>query len=55
MIFGPAGLREMRRRRFGGLGQDAAFEIDGDGADPAGAEIEAREQRRSPSHMSASP
>jgi hypothetical protein len=45
VIFGKAGLRDMRRRRFGGFGQNAPFEIYGDRPDPARAEIEAREQR----------
>src|SRR5262245_14802927 len=44
MIFGPSRLRKMRRRWFGGLGQDVPPEIDRDGAHPAGAEIEAGEK-----------
>ena len=48
VIFGPSRLREMRRRRLRGLGHDAPFQIDGDGADAAGAEIEAGEQRLRP-------
>lgn len=43
-ILRESGLRDMCRRRFGGLGQYPPFEIDGDGPNSARAEIEAREQ-----------